>query len=86
MQKHSTCEAIEKAILIVGSQQKLAKAIGVTQGAVQKWLAGKQKPRGENVALIEAATDYKVKRHEIRPDQPKLFPPPTESDHDSVYE
>lgn len=33
-------EAIEKAVDFFGSQQKLGEAVGVTQGAVKKWLKG----------------------------------------------
>ncbi len=69
-------KAIKAAIAIVGTQKELAKACGVSQAAVQKWLHGKAKVAPQNVASLVAATGGKVGAYQIRPDLPGLFPPP----------
>lgn len=66
--------AIKRAISIVGSQSKLAKACGKTQTSVWKWANNKAYVSPELVPLIVEATNGAVKAHEIRPDLPKLFP------------
>lgn len=65
---------IAKAISIAGSQEKLAKAIGVSQAAVSKWHSNKNKVKTSLVPLIVETTEGKVKAYEIRPDLPQLFP------------
>ena len=60
--------AIEKAIQIVGSQQKLADELGVRKQAVTKW---RKRVPAERVLGIEDATGGEVTRHELRPD---LYP------------
>ncbi|EBP0013217.1 helix-turn-helix domain-containing protein [Salmonella enterica] len=72
-------EAIKTAIDIVGSQQKLGSACGLTQQAVYKWLHGKAKVSPEHVKSIVDATGGKVRADQIRPDLPKLFPRPSQS-------
>ncbi|SFK64266.1 Putative antitoxin of toxin-antitoxin system, YdaS/YdaT [Nitrosomonas aestuarii] len=58
---------LEKAILIFGTQLKLAEAIGTSQQNISNWLkAGKVSP--EFVIPIESATSGRVTRHELRPD------------------
>lgn len=57
---------IERAIEIVGGQQKLAAACGVRYQAVQKWV--RHGVPAERVLDIEAATDGKISRHDLRPD------------------
>jgi DNA-binding transcriptional regulator YdaS (Cro superfamily) len=57
--------ALRKAIKVAGSQGKLAKAIGKTQGHVCKWLERNEIP-AEVVLKIESATG--VSRHDLRPD------------------
>ena len=47
---------IKTAIAIVGTQKELAKACGVSQAAVQKWLHGKAKVAPQNVASLVDAT------------------------------
>lgn len=64
---------IQKAIGIVGSQEKLAAICGVTQPAVHKWLNG-GKVAPERVSAIVEATNGVIKAHELRPDLPFLFP------------
>ncbi|MFQ1007659.1 transcriptional regulator [Gilliamella apicola] len=66
--------AIKKAISIVGSQAKLAKACGKTQTSVWKWANNKSDVSPEIVPLIVEATNGVVKAYEIRPDLPLLFP------------
>jgi len=70
---------IKTAIAIVGTQKELAKACGVSQAAVQKWLHNKAKVAPQNVAPIVKATDGKVQAYQIRPDLPSLFPHPTKA-------
>ena len=67
---------IKTAIAIVGTQKELAKACGVSQAAVQKWLHNKAKVAPQNVASLVDATGGKIKAHQIRPDLPALFPNP----------
>lgn len=69
-------KVIQKAILAVGSQKKLANAVGVSQPNVWCWLHNKKRVSPENVSAIVDATGGKVKAYEIRPDLPKLFPHP----------
>jgi len=71
--------AIKTAITLVGSQKKLGSACGVSQQAVYKWLHNKAKVAPEQVIPLVLATNGKVKAHEIRPDLPGLFPPPTQA-------
>ncbi|EBE1135713.1 helix-turn-helix domain-containing protein [Salmonella enterica] len=67
---------IKTAIAIVGTQKELAKACGVSQAAVQKWLHGKAKVAPQNVASIVDATGGQIKAYQVRPDLPGLFPNP----------
>lgn len=62
---------LEKAIDTTGSQAALAKAIGVKPQHVWNWLHRDKQVPAEQVLPIEAATDGKVTRHELRPD---LYP------------
>lgn len=52
---------IKQAIDLLGSQQKLAEACGVSQNAVHKWLSNKLRVSLENALKIEKATNGKVK-------------------------
>lgn len=65
---------IAKAISIAGSQQKLAKAVGVSQAAVSKWHSNKTKVKASLVPLIVIASEGKIKACEVRPDLVSLFP------------
>ncbi|MEG2114478.1 MAG: helix-turn-helix domain-containing protein [Hafnia sp.] len=69
-------DVIKTAISLVGSQQKLGEACGLTQQSVYKWLHDKAKVSPEHVNHIVKATGGKVQAHEIRPDLPNLFPRP----------
>lgn len=45
-----------------------AGGLDVTKEIVRRWMLGKQAPGVKTLAAIEAATDGKVTRHELRPD------------------
>ena len=60
-------EAVARAVIIMGSQARLAQACGVSQAAVWKWLRG-QPPKGEHAVAIEVATGGQVSREAVRPD------------------
>ena len=60
-------EAIALAIAMFGSQQKLAAALGVSQGAVHKWLYG-GRVSAENSIGIERVTGGRVSKAVLRPD------------------
>nr|DAH64333.1 MAG TPA: Putative antitoxin of bacterial toxin-antitoxin system, YdaS/YdaT [Caudoviricetes sp.] len=60
--------ALEKAISVAGSQEKLGNCIGVSQQRISYWL-GKKKIPAEYVILIEEHTG--ISRDELRPD---LYP------------
>lgn len=63
---------LERAIDFVGSQAALAKALKVKPQHVWNWLNRDSRVPAEQVLPIEAATEGKVTRHELRPD---LYPP-----------
>ncbi|MDE9447581.1 helix-turn-helix domain-containing protein [Xenorhabdus bovienii] len=73
--------AIEKAIKLWGSQKRFAEHIGKAQSTVSDWLTGKKRISPENVVIIVEATNGAVQAHELRPDLPKVFPPPADHDH-----
>lgn len=58
---------VQKAIEVLGSQNKVAIACGVSQNAISKWLNGQSKVTLENALKIEKATDEKVKAEEFDP-------------------
>lgn len=62
-------EGLNKAIGILGSQQKLAEACNVKQQHVSYWL--KNRVPAERVAVIVHATQNQVTPHDLRPD---LYP------------
>ncbi|MDE1489029.1 helix-turn-helix domain-containing protein [Xenorhabdus bovienii] len=76
-----TNTAIEKAIKLWGSQKRFAEHIGKAQSTVSDWLTGKKRISPENVVIIVEATNGAVQAHELRPDLPKVFPPPAEHGH-----
>ena len=59
--------ALERALLAVGGAAEMARRLGVTPGAVQKWAQLGRIP-AERVLAIEAATEARVTRYELRPD------------------
>ncbi|KGM29094.1 helix-turn-helix domain-containing protein [Photorhabdus temperata] len=68
--------AVEKAIKIVGNQTILANALGCRQSLVSAWLHGKKRVSVSSVPDIVDLTKGEVQPHELRPDLPKVFPPP----------
>lgn len=65
-------EALLKACASVGGQSALARHLGLrSQGSVSAWLAAGRVPPGR-VLAIEAATERKVRAHQLRPD---IYPP-----------
>ena len=61
-------DALKIACDIVGSQRALAKLIGVSAPYVSQMVAGIRPVPAERVLSIEAATDFRVSRHDLRPD------------------
>lgn len=62
---------LERAIETAGSLKDLADRLNVTPQVVVNWRKRGNVPP-DRVLAIEAATDGKVTRHELRPD---LYPP-----------
>ena len=61
-------EAILKTLSMYGSQDAMAKAIGVSQFAVSKWVRGVGAISAESAVLIEHATGGVITREDLRPD------------------
>jgi DNA-binding transcriptional regulator YdaS (Cro superfamily) len=59
---------IERAIKALGSQQKLADAIGLSQQGVSYLLNDAPRVRAEIAVAIERATKGKISKKELRPD------------------
>lgn len=59
---------IELAIKAVGTQQNLATALGLSQGAVAQWVTGRRPIPPRQCIPIEEATGGVVSRHDLRPD------------------
>lgn len=59
---------IQKAVELLGSQQKLAEAAGVSAQAVSFWVAGARMISPECAIKIEQATEGAVTRNHLRPD------------------
>ena len=69
-----TITIVEKAVDLLGSQVALAKACGVSQPAIHKWISGGV-ISPENAAAIERATEGRVSRRDLRPnDWQKIWP------------
>lgn len=68
---------MDKAVYIAGGQTALAKKIGVTQGAVWKWVRGLKKVSPVHAVAISAAVEGQVMPFELRPDLPTVFPHPS---------
>ncbi len=61
-------DAITRAVELAGGQTALAKQLGVSQGLVWHWCAGRLKVRAERCGAIETATNGQVTRAMLRPD------------------
>lgn len=64
-----TSQALRNAIDVIGSQSAMAALLGITQGAISRWLARGSSLPAEHVLKVEAATG--ISRHDLRPD---LYP------------
>lgn len=67
-------DLLERAIRALGSQQKLAEAIGLSQQGVSYLLNNAPRVTAEVAVAIERATGGQVRRAELRPD---IFGEPT---------
>lgn len=73
---------IQAAIEIVGTQRKLAEAIGVRQQTISKLLLGRRvRVSAEIAAGIHSATSGAVPKWKLRPD---LFEVPSAASHGAV--
>lgn len=70
-----------KAVYVAGGQSALARQIGVTQGAVWKWVKGTKKISPVHAVAVSNAVNGVVQPYELRPDLPTLFPHPAGNDH-----
>ncbi len=68
VKKGMIMEALQRAVLLLGSQTKLAMAIGVRQQNIWAWLNRNKRVPAEFCKPIEEATDGEVKASELRPD------------------
>lgn len=60
--------ALEQAIACLGSQNKLAEAIGVRQSVVSMWVTRQSRIPAGHCVSIERATSGAVTRRDLRPD------------------
>lgn len=73
-----TSQALRDAIEAIGSQSAMAALLGITQGAISRWLARGNALPAEHVLKVEAATG--ISRHDLRPDlYPRDKPAPDHS-------
>lgn len=67
-------QALQAILEMAGSQSALARALGVAQPSVWKWLQSSKRLPAEHVLKAEAL--YGVSRHDLRPDiYPRNYPP-----------
>jgi len=67
--------AIAKAVELCGGPTKLAAVLDVTPQAVCFWRAGKRRLPADYCATIEQATERKVRRWDLRPnDWHRIWP------------
>ncbi|WP_237437618.1 transcriptional regulator [Altericroceibacterium endophyticum] len=70
-------EALSWLVQIAGSQSALARALGISQPTVWKWLQSSKRLPAEYV--LKAERLYGVSRHDLRPDiYPRDYPPAPE--------
>lgn len=60
-------DALEKAIINVGSTAELARRVGVVPMAITQWKRRQQVPP-ERCLAVEAATGGAITRYDLRPD------------------
>lgn len=79
--KNNQRESIKMAIDIVGTQEGLAKEVGVSQQMISKVLNNPDYPISPKTAVaIEKATNGKVSRMTLRPEDWKLIWPELNQD------
>ncbi|MFA0813990.1 transcriptional regulator [Microbulbifer epialgicus] len=61
-------DSIKRAVKTVGTQERLAQLLGITQGMVSAWATGRKRVAPHWCPHIERVTDKVVTRCEIRPD------------------
>jgi DNA-binding transcriptional regulator YdaS (Cro superfamily) len=61
-------EALEKAVLIVGTASALAEMIGISKGAISQWKDEGRRIPAEHCPAIERATNGEVRCEDLRPD------------------
>lgn len=61
-------DLLERAIRALGSQQKLAEAIGLSQQGVSYLLNNAPRVTAEVAIAIERATKGQIRREQLRPD------------------
>lgn len=59
---------IQRAVEVLGSQQKLAEAANASPQAVSFWVSGERTISAEYALRVEHATGGKVTRYDLRPD------------------
>lgn len=59
---------LQRAVAALGSQQKLAKAIGLSQQGVSYLLNKAPRVTAEAAVAIERATNGEIRRDQLRPD------------------
>ena len=67
---------IQRAVVIVGSQREMAKALKVTDGLISQWVTDRRAVSATKVLAICELTGGRVKPEELRPD---VFLPPKNS-------
>lgn len=77
---------IDLAALVLGSQQALAGALGVTKAAVWQWKLNKRQVPVVHCVRIEQITNSTVTRQDLRPNDwqliwPELTPKQKEAAH-----
>lgn len=60
--------AILKAIKLIGSENRLAAALGTSRGSVYNIRTGRRRASAAMAIRLEAVTNRKVRRHDVRPD------------------
>jgi len=65
--------SIRRACSLVGSQAKIARALGIAPPTVNQWISGARPVPPERVLPIVRATHGRVTPYELRPD---LYPDP----------
>lgn len=65
--KEIVIKSVATAVAICGSQAKLAKKAGLTQGAVGKYVRGETLPRGETAIVLSKAVGGELTPYDFAP-------------------